>query len=297
MKPLFVAIIAALVLAPATRGLVLAGGTAAEHCAASKLKETGKKASGKLTCWSREVLKPGTYAACAAKAEFDFAKRFVQAEWKGGCVTTGDGNTIEAKVDAFVADVVAALTGAPPRSSLGTLDAQKCAGAKLRAAGKKSAGKLTCYSRAKTSGALDTHCIPKIEASYDQRWDGAEATGGCATTGDKADIEAKVDAFVSDVVAELPATTTTTTTTTTLPPCNSSSAPACNGSCPEGTVCFGFVVANTPACSCAVPPPPPVCGGTIGQCGGNCPESSDCTDFGSASSAFVGCGCLPRIKF
>src|SRR5262249_24263403 len=45
---------------------------------------------------------------------------------------------------------------------------------------------------------------------YDKRWDGAEATNGCATVGDKTTIEAEVDNLVSDTVDELPAPKTTT---------------------------------------------------------------------------------------
>src|SRR6185369_5227830 len=54
----------------------------------------------------------------------------------------------------------------------------------------------------------------------------AEGKGGCSTTGDNTAIENKVDAFVDDVDAEIPAdvatttTVTTTSTTTTIPgPC------------------------------------------------------------------------------
>src|SRR4029450_6333008 len=82
--------------------------------------------------------------------------------------------------------------------------------------------KLTCQATAVTSGALDLLCISRAEAGYDQKWDRAEAMGGCATTGDQGAIGATVDPFVNDAVSELPATTTTTTsttTTTTFPTC------------------------------------------------------------------------------
>jgi hypothetical protein len=192
--------------AVAAPGLARAGGTST-HCAASKMKATGNKASGKLTCWSVEVMRPGTYAACAAKAEARFAAKFAQADASGGCATPGDAGSLEAKVDTFVADVVGAVTGSPAGSILGASEARTCVSTKLKAAGKKAAAKLTCTVLGETRDSVRayTSCISRAEAAYDQKWGGAEATGGCATSSDKATIEAMVDALVSDAAGELPA--------------------------------------------------------------------------------------------
>src|SRR5262245_48271246 len=78
MKRLLVAMIVATQFPSACQDS-RAGGTPAQ-CAATKRQETGKKADRKLTCWSKEVIRPGTYAACAAKAEVKFAAKFAQAE-------------------------------------------------------------------------------------------------------------------------------------------------------------------------------------------------------------------------
>src|SRR5262249_31628357 len=181
----------------AATGVARASATPAQKCASSKIKETGKKANGKLTCWSKEVVRPGSLAACTAAVEGKFADRFARAEGKGGCGTTGDAGPIEAKVDAFVDDVVTALTGSPPGVILGTDDAQRGASAKLRATGKKTASKTKCYAKAATTGTLDALCISAAEARFGQKWGATEGKGGCATSGDQATIEGTVDAFVN----------------------------------------------------------------------------------------------------
>lgn len=198
----------------AATGVAAAGATPAQKCASSKIRETGKKADRKLKCWSKEVMRPGGLAACNASVEGKFADRFARAEAKGGCLSTGDAGVIEAKVDGFVDDVVTALTGSPAGTILGTDAAKRCATAKLKAAGKTSAARLRCHAKAATSSLLDAVCISKAEARYGQRWDAAEARGGCATTSDEATIAAEVEAFVSDAVRALPSASTTTTTTT-----------------------------------------------------------------------------------
>lgn len=191
--------------------------TPSQKCASSKTKEAGKKADGKLKCWSKEVTKPGGLSACETKVESKFASKYAKAEAKGGCAVTGDANAIEAKVDAFVDDVVTELTGSPAGALLGSTDAKKCAAAKLKAAGKKAASKLKCHAKAKIKSVIvDMACLQKAEAKYSKKWDNAEAKGGCATINDKVTIEAKVDAFVLDVSIEIPSTTTVTTSTTTL---------------------------------------------------------------------------------
>ena len=191
--------------------------TPAQKCAATKQKETGKKADRKLKCWSKGA-KSGTAAdpGCIAKAESTFSIKWDKAEAKGGCVTTNDKTGVEAKVDAFVDDVLTELTGVPPGTLLTDQDKRDCAAAKLRAAGKKASSKLKCEAKATSKGtAVDPLCLGKAETKFGGKWGKAEAQGGCATTNDQATIEAKVDAFVLDVTAELPAVPTTTTTVTT----------------------------------------------------------------------------------
>src|SRR5207249_680357 len=102
------------------------------------------------------------------------------------------------------------------------------------------------------------------EARFATRWQKIEAKGGCATVGDSATIEQRVDNFVTDVVAELPATTTTTTTTTstvTTSPtsggCVAVGGGTCSyGSCPSGYAC-GIVICVQCFYSCGCVPGQP----------------------------------------
>jgi hypothetical protein len=75
-------------------------------CAASKLKAAGKKTKCLLGLEAKEAIKntpvdPLKVQKCIDKFEQTFAK----AEARGDCNTAGDTSAIEAKVDAFVADV------------------------------------------------------------------------------------------------------------------------------------------------------------------------------------------------
>jgi hypothetical protein len=103
--------LAALVVSLAVAASVaLAGPTPAQKCTAAKLKATGKKASAKLKCHEKAVLKGlAVDPACLAKAEEKFTDAFAKAEAKGGCLTNGDAASIEALVDTFVDDTVDAL--------------------------------------------------------------------------------------------------------------------------------------------------------------------------------------------
>ena len=256
----------------AATGVARASATPAQKCASSKIRETGKKANGKLKCWSKEVVRPGGLAACNARVEGKFADRFARAEAQGGCASTGDAGSIEATVDAFVDDVVTALTGSPPGTSLGTVDAKRCAGGKLKAAGKKTASKTTCYSKAATAGALDPLCLSAAEARFSQSWGAAEDKGGCATSGDRATIEGKVDTLVNasapcgDGIVIGPGETCD-------PPGQPGQCPAgqsCNSDCTGcQTVCGdGIVIGPGETCD------PP---GQPGQCPPGQTCNSDCT--------------------
>ena len=93
--------------------VAFAGPTPAQKCSGSKIKATSKKASAKLKCHEKAILKGlAVDPECLAKAEDKFTDAFAKAEDKGGCLTTGDTGSMEALVDTFVEDSVAALN--PP---------------------------------------------------------------------------------------------------------------------------------------------------------------------------------------
>src|SRR2546422_2733685 len=106
-------------------------GTPAQACAASKLKASSVKARGKLKCHARAARKHIPPSPdCLSRYEDRFSRAWDKAELAGGCATLGDKGTIENKVDAFVNDVVSALTGPPEGSLSGTAPAQTSAAAK-----------------------------------------------------------------------------------------------------------------------------------------------------------------------
>jgi hypothetical protein len=83
---------------------------ASRKCAAAKAKVTAAKASAKLACQRTAITKGiDVDPNCVAKVEANFAKAFAAIEAKGGCVTMGDAGDLEATVDGFVDDVIAAL--------------------------------------------------------------------------------------------------------------------------------------------------------------------------------------------
>src|SRR5262249_7196726 len=84
-----------------------------ERCAAAKLRAAGRKSAGKLNCQAREVLRrDGSEVDCLARIESKFASAWAKIEAKGGCVVSGDADTVEGLVDQLVADLVAVI---PPR--------------------------------------------------------------------------------------------------------------------------------------------------------------------------------------
>lgn len=121
---------------------------------------------------------------------------------------------------------------------------QRCAAAKLKAATRETCAKAECYREAVAASVpVDAACLAKAATKFAKAFADAERKSGCATLGDAAVIEVKVDAFLADLVNEIPATTststttihpvttttrrvtTTTTSTTTMPPVTTTTIP------------------------------------------------------------------------
>ena len=180
-------------LAATAYGAAEAAPSPAQQCAEAKLKATGQKAKKKLECHANAV-KNGVAVNldCLAKAETEFESAFDEAEAKGGCAPSGDKDDVEATVDAYVEDVVTELPDD------GTKSGRACAAAKLKATGQKAKKKLECRANAVKHGvAVDPDCLAKAETEFESAFDEAEARGGCFTTGDADEIEAKTDTFVA----------------------------------------------------------------------------------------------------
>ena len=77
--------------------------------------------------------------------------------------------------------------------------AQRCAGAKTKAAGAKVYAKTKCYQKALATGAVvDPACLAKAEQKFVAAFGKAEAKGGCTVTGDAAAVEVLVDACLAN---------------------------------------------------------------------------------------------------
>jgi hypothetical protein len=180
-------------IAVAAVGLVgvrspLAGTDPVLKCLSAKQKAAGKKASGKLGCYAKAAAKATAVdSGCLTKVEDKFSAAFTKADAKGAC--PGTASAVEASVDQCVNDVVALVPGA-----------DKCSGAKLKAAGKKAAGKLACNAKATAKAiAVDPACLTKAEGKY-----GAAFGKAGACTGDQAAVESDVDdECVAAVVSQL----------------------------------------------------------------------------------------------
>jgi hypothetical protein len=202
----------------------LGPGPTANMCLAGKSKCASKKMAGLLKCHNKaEKSGLAVDPECLSKAiaKFDGGTKGVAGSCFGkleikypgvppaGCVTTGDLDTIETKVDAFVDDVVGELDPSYPTPILNV-----CSAGKKKCTLKKAAGKLKCHEKcqkdpAKCECVLEA-CLSKAEDKYDGGtvpvkgcFAKLEAKGGCITTGDSDALETKVDAFIDDLLSEL----------------------------------------------------------------------------------------------
>ena len=116
---------------------------------------------------------------------------------------------MEAKVDAFVLDVVTELDTGYPTPVL-----SKCSAGKKKCVANKAKAILGCYGKnaTKPDAAALAACIQKAQDKYSGGADPAKgcfakleakSPNDCLTTVDSAALEAKVDAFALDVKTEL----------------------------------------------------------------------------------------------
>ncbi len=130
------------------------------------------------------------------------------------CAVTGDLAVLEAKVDAFVADVVSAIdpafpaVGPPSSCNAGKkLCLRAKAGCLLKAelkAVKKNlpidqAAVRKCKDKLDGGSKPEKGCIAKLEAKQNAN----KVATRCSVTGDLATLESTVDAFVADVVTAI----------------------------------------------------------------------------------------------
>ena len=82
--------------------------------------------------------------------------------------------------------------------------AQKCAAAKMKAAGTKVYDKAKCQQKALLkSTAVDSACLAKAEQTFATAYSKAEAKGGCTVSGDAGSAEAAVDACLTSFLGAI----------------------------------------------------------------------------------------------
>ena len=232
--------------------------SAQNDCLRGKTRCVNKKMAGLLTCHikaEKASLVPDATCLSKVYAKFDGGTKGTEASCfrklelkedplvpRTMCVTHGDRVAQDAKVDAFVLDVVQELDPGYPAPTLNL-----CSAGKKKCVFKKAEYLLKCHERCQWDppvqcGAVLDTCTAKALARYDGGTKGPEAScfrkleikygGGCLTTGDEFTLEDKVDAFITDVLQELENTappTPTPTVASTPTPCATATP---GGSCP-----------------------------------------------------------------
>src|SRR5262249_28950594 len=111
-------------------GLIAGSAGAQDRCAGAKEKATGKLASSILRCDGKGAGRGTDISGCPPIYDPKLDAAFAKAESRG-CNTTGDAGTIKTKTHDFASGIVSALW-------TDSQTADKCAGAKIGAAGKKA---------------------------------------------------------------------------------------------------------------------------------------------------------------
>jgi hypothetical protein len=156
---------------------------------------------GVLKCYQRADLRTSPVdPECLSLAVSELRDCFRDAERRlGDCLTWGDSATVQAKIDAFARDVVRDLDPNPKPNS------NPCTVGKMKAVAEATAAKLGCFEDAfkRPPGTVDPACLAAPSSHLAYVWSRVEDNGGCLTTADLVLLEAKVDAFVADMIAAL----------------------------------------------------------------------------------------------
>jgi hypothetical protein len=121
--------------------------------------------------------------------------------------------------------------------------AQRCAAAKIAAAGKKSRADLACRAKgARAGGPPDAACLLKAQQAFDSAFSRVERPGDCVVSSDAGTVAAAIDQGVADLAAD--------------------ATGQCTAGCVEG--CSGsFETCRWNGQTCG-------CGGSLGSCAAEC---------------------------
>jgi plastocyanin len=101
--------------------------------------------------------------------------------------------------------LMAFVLGASLPAAAKPTPAQKCTGAKMKAAAKKVASTLACYAKAASKNVqVDTVCLGNAGTAFTTAFSKAELKGGCPTVSDVGTVEATIDAFARSEATAIP---------------------------------------------------------------------------------------------
>jgi len=181
-----------------------------------------------------------------------------------------------------------------PRLDAAMTPAERCAAAKMKAAGRKAFAKLKCQEKALAKHRVADRCLAKAELRFGAAFAKAELNGGCATTGDADKIEAMVDGFMNDLVGSLSPTQGATTTTTSTHVPTGATAGSSTSTTPTSTsitvststgASTTVTTSSTTTSTTAVVIP---CGGISPDCSGSCPPGLVCAAMPGEFCACIG---------
>ncbi|TFH23045.1 MAG: hypothetical protein E4H03_07080, partial [Myxococcales bacterium] len=163
-------------------------------CEASKLSAAGKGAAAILKCHATAATKRAAIdATCLQKANSKMSAAFSKSEKTGPCPNVTDLTSVGALADALGTDIAAAIPAG--------VDGGKCAGKKLKAAGKRTSTMLKALAndRKKTDAEKLTAALAKADDKLASGFDAAESKLTCETAGDKCSIPVPIDDYAQRV--------------------------------------------------------------------------------------------------
>jgi len=155
---------------------------------------------GQLKCYQTATLR-GRFVdpVCINRTTDEILECFRAAERRNVCRTLGDVFHVNAKIEAFVLDVIRDVTPGFPFPTI-----NKCAAGKQKELAEATSAKMGCFEEAfrRDPGLVSSACLALAQAQFEYAWTRLALNSGCST-GDVPALTAKMDAFVADMVVTL----------------------------------------------------------------------------------------------
>lgn len=155
---------------------------------------------GQLKCHQTATLR-GRFVdpVCINRTTDEILECFRAAERRNTCRTVADVFIVNAKIEAFVLDVLRDVTPGFPFPSI-----NKCAAGKQKEIAEATSAKMGCFEDAfrRGPGLVSSACLALAQAQFEYAWTRLALNSGCST-GDVPALTAKMDAFVADMVVTL----------------------------------------------------------------------------------------------